>query len=173
MAEYTLAVALLSRDVAADRNRGLELMVQAGDIWRRQQIARQMVPIIELSVARERAKGGDRDAAIPVMRQAEDEMYQAGRLGFGVWAIGALVETLLERGAEGDLAGAQEAIDRLAKLQVDQGSAVLDITLLRLRALLSRARGDEASYRELVDRYRAMATSLGFEGHMERAEAMP
>jgi hypothetical protein len=49
------------------------------------------------------------------------------------------VETLLERGAEGDLAEAQEAIDRLANLPADDGSAVLEITLLRLRALLARA----------------------------------
>ena len=49
---------------------------------------------------------------------------------------------------------------------------MLDITLLWLRALLSRARGDDAAYRELVNRYRAMAESLGFEGHIARAEAM-
>ena len=40
-------------------------------------------------------------------------------------------------------------------------------------ALLLRAHGDEAAYREYRDRYRAMATSLCFEGHMAWAEAMP
>jgi hypothetical protein len=49
---------------------------------------------------------------------------------------------------------------------------MLDITLLRLRALLSRARGDAVAYRDLVSRYRAMAESLGYEGHMVSAEAM-
>ncbi len=83
------------------------------------------------------------------------------------------METLLERGAEGDLAEAQEAIDRLANLRADQGSAMREITLLRLRALLARAHGDDAAYRDYRDRYRAMATSLGFEGHMKWAEAMP
>ncbi len=83
-----------------------------------------------------------------------------------------LVETLLERGAEGDLPEAQEAIDRLANLCDDQGSAIREITLLRLRALLSRARGDDVAYRDLVSRYRAMAESLGFEGHISMAEAM-
>jgi adenylate cyclase len=48
-----------------------------------------------------------------------------------------------------------------------------EITLLRLRALLTRAYGDDAGYRDYRDRYRAMATSLGFEGHMQCAEAMP
>ena len=54
------------------------------------------------------------------MRQAVDELHQAGRLGYGVWGTGVLVETLLERGAEGDLAEAQEAIDRLANLPADR-----------------------------------------------------
>ena len=82
------------------------------------------------------------------------------------------METLLERGAEGDLAEAQEAIDRLANLPADDGSAMRDITLLRLRALLARARGDDVAYRDLLGRYRAMAESLGFEGHIDWAEAM-
>ena len=49
---------------------------------------------------------------------------------------------------------------------------IRDIWLLRLRALLARARGDEDAYRDLVNRYRAMAESLGFEGHIAWAEAM-
>ena len=171
MAEYTLGVALLSRDAAADRHRGLELMVQARDIWLRERVL-FLVPVTELWAARERARRGDRDAAIAVMRKAVDELHQAGRLGYGVWGTGVLVETLLERGAEGDLAEAQEAIDRLANLPADDGSAMREITLLRLRALLARARGDDVAYRDLVSRYRAMAESLGFEGHIAWAEAM-
>ncbi len=131
-----------------------------------------LVSVTELLAARERARRGDRDAAIPVMRQAVDEMHQAGRLAYGVCGTGVLVETLLERGAEGDLAEAQEAIDRLANLPADEGSAMLEITLLRLRALLARARGDDVAYRDLVNRYRAMAESLGYEGHIAWAEAL-
>ena len=106
------------------------------------------------------------------MRQAVDELQQAGRLFYGVWGTGVLVETLLERGAEGDLAEAQEAFDWLAVLWVDDGSAMREITLLRLRALLARARGDDLGYRDLLSRYHAMAQSLGFEGHIAWAEAM-
>ncbi|MFZ1162922.1 hypothetical protein [Mycobacterium sp.] len=43
---------------------------------------------------------------------------------------------------------------------------------MRLRALLSRARGDDGAYPDLVSRYRAMAESLGFEGHIAWTEAM-
>jgi hypothetical protein len=165
-----LGAALLNRDAAADRRRGLELMVQFGELVRERALF--LIPVAELWVARERARRGDRDAAIPVMRKAVDELHQAGQLFYGVWGTGLLVETLLERGAEGDLAEAHEAIDRLANLSADDGSAMLQITLLRLRALLARARGDNVAYRDLADRYRTMAADLGFEGHMAMAEAM-
>jgi hypothetical protein len=141
LAEYTLGIALLSRDAPADRHRRLEVMGQARDIWLRER-ALFMLPVADSFVARERAGRGDRDAAIPVMRQAVDELHQAGRLGYGVWGTGVLVETLLERGAEGDLTEAQEAIERLANLPTEDGSAIVEITLLRLRALLARAQGD-------------------------------
>ncbi len=81
------------------------------------------------------------------------------------------METLLERGTYGDVSEAQETIDRLADLRADHGSAILEVTL-RLRALLSRPRGDDGAYRDLVSRYSAMAESLGFEGHIASAHAM-
>jgi len=170
-AEYTLGVALLYRDAAADRHRGQELMVQTLE-WQRERIP-SLVPITEVLAAPERASRGDRDAAITVTRQAVDELHQAGRLGYGVFSTGLLVETLLERGAEGDLAEAQESIDWLANLPATEDWAVRDIWLLRLRALLARALGDEESHRDYRDRYRDMAKTLGFEGHMAMAEAMP
>jgi hypothetical protein len=170
VAEYGLGVALLYRDAAADRHRGLELMMQSRDTQR--EMNPSLVPVTELATGPEQARRGNRDAAIPVMRQAADELHQAGRLFFGVWGTGLLVETLLERGTEGDLAEAQEAIDRLANLPATEGWALRDIMLLRLRALLARARGDDVAYRDLVSRYRAMAESLGFEGHIAWAETM-
>jgi class 3 adenylate cyclase len=168
---YTLAVGLLNRDAAADRHRGLELMMQTRDLWLRKR-ALFLIPVTDLWGARETARRGDGDAAIEVMRQAVDELREAGNLFYGVWGTGLLVETLLERGAEGDLAEAQEAIDWLASQPAGEGSAVCEITLLRLHALLSRARGDDVAHRDLVSRYRAMAESLGFEGHIAWAEAM-
>ena len=150
LAAYTLAVGLLNRDAAADRHRGLELMMQARDIWLRKR-ALFLIPVTDLWAARETARRGDRDAAIEVMRQAVDELRQAGNLFYGVWGTGVLVETLLERGTQGDLTEAQEAIDRLTVLWVEDGSAMREITLLRLRALLARARGDDVAYRELVE----------------------
>jgi len=83
------------------------------------------------------------------------------------------VKTLLDRGAESDVAEAEAAIERLAVAPADEGLVIREIWLLRLRALLARAKRDDTTYRDYRDRYRAMATSLGFEGHMKWAEAMP
>jgi hypothetical protein len=61
----------------------------------------------------------------------------------------------------------------LVAAPADDGLVIREIWLLRMRALLARARGDETGYRDYRDRYRAMATDLGFGGHMAWAEAMP
>jgi ATP/maltotriose-dependent transcriptional regulator MalT len=144
-------------------------MMQARDIWLHKR-ALFLIPVTDLWAARETARRGDRDAAIGAMRQAVDELRQAENLFYGGWGTGVLVETLLERGTEGDLAEAQEAFDWLANLP-DDGSAMREVTLLRLRTLQARAYGD-AAYRDLLVRYREMAKSLGYEGHIAWAEEM-
>ena len=130
-------------------------------------------PIIDVYAARERARRGDRDGAIPLMRAAVDDLFQRDGSGLAIPATGVLVETLLDRGADGDVAEAEAAIERLATAPADEGLVIRDIWLLRLRALLARAHGDDAAYRDFRDRYRDMARSLGFEGHIAWAEAMP
>ncbi len=169
-AEYSLGGALLARDAAADRDRGLELIELACE-WQRNRMP-SLVAGTELMAALEKARRGDRDAVMPVMRRAVDELHRDGRLGYGVWGTGALVETLLDGGTEGDVAEAKAAIDRLADLSAGDGSTMLDITLLRLKALLARAHRDDVGYRQLASHYRAMAESLGFEGHIAWAAAM-
>jgi len=94
-------------------------------------------------------------------------------LGWSMPATGVLVETLLDRGADGDVAEAETAIERLAAAPTDPGFVLNEVWLLRLRALLARARGDDAAYADFRDRYRDMAETLGFEGHIAWSEAMP
>jgi hypothetical protein len=108
------------------------------------------------------------------MAAAVGHLFREGRLLlWGLPATGVLVETLLDGGAEGDMAEAEAAIERLATAPADEGLVIRDIWLLRLRALLARAHGDAAACAHLRDRYRDMAKSLGFEGHIAWAEAMP
>jgi len=171
LAEYALAVTLLNSDDAADRHRGLELMISAREIWLRVH-APFLLPVTDVWACRERARRGDRDAAIPVMRRAVDQMHREEQVFYGVWGTGVLVETLLDYGSEADVCEAGETIDRLANLWPDDGSVMREIMLLRLRALLARAWGDDDAHPELAQRYLGMAEALGFEGHIGWAKAM-
>jgi hypothetical protein len=174
LAGVTLGDALVHRPSAADRDRGEKLLAEVSDVFLRRRKLLGELPIVNVYKARERARRGDRDEAIPIMRAALDELVHAGQLlSWGIPATGVLVETLLDRGTDSDVAEAEAAIERLAATPADDGLVIRDIWLLRLRALLSRALGDEPAYRDYRDRYRAMATALGFDGHVRWAEAMP
>jgi class 3 adenylate cyclase len=169
----TLGFALVHRPTAAERDRGQELLAEVSDVFLRRGHNLGDRPIVEVYLAREKARRGDRDEAIPLMRTAVDHLFPEGHLlVWGILATGVLVETLLDRGTEADVAEAETAIERLAAASADEGLVIRDVWLLRLRALLSRARSDDVAYRDLVSRYRAMAESLGFEGHIAWAAAM-
>jgi hypothetical protein len=172
-ARMTLGFALVHRGPAAERDRGQSLLSEVADVFVRREHNLADLPIVKAYVARERARRGERDEAIPLMRAAADEVFHEGRLRvWGVAATGVLVETLLDRGADGDVVEAEAAIERLAATPADDGLAARDIWLLRLRALLARARDDSGAYAHLRDRYCAMAESLGFDGHIAWARAM-
>ena len=173
-ARMTLGLALVHRHTAAERDRGHKLMAEVSDELLRRGYALGELPLANAYLARERARRGDRDDAIPLMRAAADHLFREGRLlWWGIPATGVLVETLLDRGTDGDMVEAEAAISRLADAPADDGLVIREIWLLRLRALLARAHGDGARHREYRDGYRDMARSLGFEGHIAWAEAMP
>jgi hypothetical protein len=172
-ARWALGLALVHRDSRAERERGLAVMAQVRDMCLQGRFYQYSLAAADVDTARERAKRGDRDGAIPLLRGAVDELFERGQLGYCTGATAFLVETLLERGAGDDVAEAGAAIARLAAAPDDDGLVSREVWLVRMRALLARAGGDEAAYRDYRDRYRAMATSLGFEGHMKWAEAMP
>ncbi|MCW2652868.1 MAG: cyclase [Mycobacterium sp.] len=174
LARVTLGVALVHRPTPAERDRGQTLLAEFREVFLRRGYLLAEVPLVEVYSARERARRGDRDDAVPVMRAAVDHLFREGQLlGWGIPATGVLVETLLDRGAESDVAEAKAAIKRLAAAPADEGLVIREIWLLRLQALLARAHGDAAAYAHLRDRYRDMARTLGFEGHIAWAEAMP
>jgi len=173
-ARMTLGAALVHRHSEAERDQGHKLLAEVSEVFLRRGHNQPEVPIVDVYAARERARRGDRDGAIPFMRAAVDHLFREGHLQmWGVPATGVLVETLLDRSADGDVAEAEGAIERLAAAPADEGLVMRDIWLLRLRALLAAAHGDPAAYAHFRDRYRGMAKTLGFEGHMEWAEAMP
>jgi class 3 adenylate cyclase len=173
-AQMALGFALVHRPTHAERDRGQTLLAELGDVLVRRGYLLGGLPLIDVYVAREKARRGDRDDAISLLRTAADHLFRDGRLrGWGIPATGGLVETLLDRAADGDVAEAEAAIARLGAARTGTGLAVRDISSLRLRALLARAQGDNAAYADFRDRYRDMAKTLGFEGHIDWAEAMP
>ncbi len=73
---------------------------------------------------------------------------------------------------EADISEAQAATDRFPDSPAG-GLVIGEILLLRLRSLMASACGDDTGYGAYRDRFRELATSLGFEGDMEWAGAMP
>jgi class 3 adenylate cyclase len=173
IARIALGLALVHRDTDAERDRGQKLLADLSDVLVRRGYILCDFPIVNVYAERVKARRGDRDEAIPLMRAATDHLFREGRLLlWGLPATGVLVETLLDRGTDADVVEAETAIERLASAPAEEGLAIRNIWLLRLRALLARAHGDDTAYRDFRDRYREMAETLGFEGHIAWAEAM-
>ncbi len=174
VAWMTLGLALVHRHTDAERDRGQKLLAEVREVFLRGGHFLCDLPMLDVYVAREAARRADRDQAIPLMCAAVDHLARDGQLlSWGVPATGVLVETLLDRGAERDVAEAEAAIERLAAAPADEGLVIRDIWLERARALLARVQGDVGAYTHFRDRYRDMARTLGFDGHIAWAEAMP
>jgi class 3 adenylate cyclase len=174
LTRMTLGLALVHRPTDAERDHGHKFLAEVSQEFVRRESLLCHLPIINVYLARETARRGDRDEATPLMRSAVNHLARQGQLlGWGIPATGVLVETLLDRGTESDVVEAEAAIERLATAPADEGLVMRDIWLMRLRALLARAHGDDAAYAQFRDRYRDMARTLGFEGHIAWAEAMP
>jgi class 3 adenylate cyclase len=172
--KMALGVALVHRQTAPERDRGQKLLAEVSDVFLHRGHNLGELPIVNVYLARERARGGDSDDAVSLMRAAVDDLFREGQLlAWGAQATGVLVETLLDRGADADVAEADTAIERLAAAPADDSLAMRDIWLLRLQALLARAHGDATAYAHFRDQYRDMARSLEFDGHIALAEAMP
>jgi hypothetical protein len=127
----------------------------------------------DIRLAELTAQEGEVQGAIQSARSIVDQLFENGEMHYRGAATAALVETLLRSGSDADVQQAAAAIERLAAVPTDPGYVLNEIALLRMRALLARAYGDEAGYHDYRDRYRAMTISLGFEGHIKWAEAMP
>jgi hypothetical protein len=168
-ARYALGLALMHRESPADRERGLTVLTQLRDMCLHEHWTLSEVPMVEAFIAREQARRGDLDGAIAALRAAVDGLFQAGQFAWSIPPTGMFVETLLSRGGEADLREAQTAIERLSAARMD----VMDreIWVLRLRALLAGARGDEAAQRDFLQQHRAMATKLGRLGHMAMSDS--
>lgn len=177
--DVALGLARCNRGVAlvhgkgTSRQLGVELLSETRDAAVQRRYSITGIQTIDVVLAQERLMSGDLSGAIELSRLPLDELLDEGGLVWVPAAAAVLVEALLRRGGAEDVEEARAAIDRLAAAPFEPGLVLRDIFLLRLQALLARSQGDEIAYRKLRDRYREMATGLGFEGHMKYVEAMP
>jgi adenylate cyclase len=155
-----------------EREAGFDLLAQAREAAIQERFVKLLVPIVDIHLAQERARLGDLDAAIGLARAVVDGLFDSGGSVWCALAASVLVESLLRRGGDKDVLDAQDAIDRLAAVPIDPGFVLHEIWLVRLRALLARAHGDDTAYTDFRDSYRDMAKTLGFDGHIAWAEAM-
>ena len=102
-----------------------QLLAEVSDVFARDAHNLGDLPLVDVYVARERAWRGDLDEAIPLMRASPDHLVREGQLlAWGVAATGVLVQTLLDRGADGDVAEAEAAIERLAAAPADEDRVI-------------------------------------------------
>lgn len=176
--DYALTAARLLRGlvlVQSDgprRSDGFHLLAVGRDAVLERRFLIAALPLIDLEIGKDKARTGAHDEAIEILRAVVDREFATDHTIHRGAAVTALVETLLQRCTDADRVEAHAAIERLAAVPVEPGFVLYDVALLRLRALLAKAHGDEAAYRDYVERYRTMATSLGFEGHIALAQQM-
>jgi hypothetical protein len=170
MGRLSRGLVLVSRD-GPQREAGLDLFTQARDAAMTAGFSLSALTIVEPEFAMEKARIGDLDGAIETVRAVVDGAYESGDMIWRGRATEVLVQLLVRRGSVGDQNKAQAAIDRLAAVPTDPGFVLHELPLLRSRALLALAHGDENSCRNFMKRHRAKAKAAGFEALVAAADA--
>ena len=171
LARHIRGVTLIHRR-GPERETGIALLTAVREAIIQNRFNKAVLPTVDSYFVQERTRLGDLDGAIGLARTVLAGLFDSGGCIWTALATTGLVEALLQRCSHGDVEDARAATDRLAAVPTDVGFVLHDLVLLRLRALLAHAESDDTTYRDLVNRYGAMAKSLGFEGHIEMAEAM-
>jgi adenylate cyclase len=175
--DFSLGLARLTRGLAlvchdgAHREDGLASLAYARDAAMTERFTKIALPIADPELAKQKARTGDLDGAVAMAQAVVHDEFDTGEMIWRGRATAALVELLLGRGTGDDLQHAQAAIDRLAADPTNPGFLLHELPLLRSRALLTRAHGDENSCRNFMERHRAKAAAAGFEALLATADA--
>ena len=138
-----------------EREAGFDLLAKVRERAVHERFALIALPIVDIHIAREKARLGDLDGAIELARAVVDDLFDSGGSIWSALATTVLVEALLQRGGDGDLADARAAIDRLAAVPTDPGFVLHEICAAAAAGAAGpcpRRRG--RGYREFRDRYR-------------------
>ncbi len=151
LARMTLGVALVHRPTAAERDRGQKLLAEVSEVFLRRGYS---CAIYRSSTCTWHVRGlGVEIAMTPYRSCAPPSTICSARDSCWCGAFQRRVfwwRHCSIAGPTSDVAEAEAAIERLAAAPADEGLVIRDIWLLRLRALLARAHGDDAAYRALA-----------------------
>jgi adenylate cyclase len=170
MGRLSRGLVLVSRD-GPEREAGLDLFTQARDAATTAGFSLSALTIVEPEFAMEKASTGDLDGAIEMVRAVVDGAYESGDMIWRGRATEVLVQLLIRRGSVGDQHKAHAAVDRLAAVPTDPGFVLHELPLLRSRALLALARGDENGYRDFLEQHRAKAAAAGYDAVIATTDA--
>ena len=139
-----------------------------------QRFTSQIVPIVDIHVAQQEASSGHLDGAIELARIVLDDLFDSGGAIWTVLATIVLVEALLRRGTDED--GRVANFSRWRGWQRCRPIPASCCTRSGCCGCAPCSPEPTAMPPLIVDfrdRYRDMARTLGFEGHMQWSEAMP
>jgi class 3 adenylate cyclase len=152
MAQFAHGIVLL-RIPGADHAFGADLLEGARVSVRRHDNVFGALPA-RIGLAVHQSRTGDIDGAIDAARAIVGEIADTGEVIMRGPVTVALV------------------IEQLAAVPTEPEFVLFTLPLLRLRALVARARGNEVVYGELRDQYAVMANRVRFRGHIALAAAM-
>ena len=130
------------------------------------------MPLIEIEEAAQHARSGELDQSIGMATRVLHTLSETGMPLYLGRATTVYVTSLLTRAADGDVALARSAVNRMAECTGPSTIGFHELPLLRLRALVARREGDDAGHLRLADRYRVRARERGYAGHILIAVSM-
>ena len=169
LAQCTRGVVLAHQDTP-DLAGAMALFSQVREDIVGDRFSHAVLSFLDCETARVKMLQGDLDAAVDLAQAAVDSLYPTGESLWGL-VSGVLVEALLLRGSAGDVEAAQNALDR-SEAVPNGDFPGMEAQHLRSRAMIAKARGDHIEYREIAEKYRTLAISFGYPGHIAAAEAM-
>lgn len=172
LAQVARGLVLVHSGADTDRAHGFDLLASARTLADTDRYARTEVPLIEIEEAARQARSGDLDHAIETAARVAAALIEVGTPLYLGSATTVLVTSLLARAVDDDVARARSAVNRMAASTAASTVGFHELPLLRLRALLARAEGDDIGYLRLAQRYRARAHERGYLGHILIADSM-
>ena len=167
--QWTYGVVLLRSDTTS-HDIAIELLERSRAQIRKHGLFSAALPAVLADLAIDAAREGHRDEAIDELRECFSLHSTRGFRLLAGRAGEALVELLIERGSDDDLAEAHQILDQPKARHPDVPA--MDLWWLRSRALLAKAERDALGYSEAAEQYLLLCESLDARGRLAEARQM-